>query len=129
MSVHPLSAGEFSIVRLPDEIDLGNASTVLESLFAAISRDGEHLVVDARDVRFIDSSGLNALLRARERADAMDGSFHLVSATRRVTRLLELTRLDDVLHRVDSVDDAVACLARPGPGHACRPTPAADTAD
>jgi anti-anti-sigma factor len=118
------SGGEFSVVRLPAEIDLANCSVVLASLLGTISRGSAHLVVDARDVRFIDSSGLNALVRARERTEAMDGSMHLVAASRRLRRLLEITRLDRVLHRVDAVEDAIACLASPTGAHICEPSAA-----
>ena len=115
----PATAGEFSLVRLPDEVDLGNASEVLASLFTAINRDGAHLVVDARDVQFLDSSGLNTLVRARDRAEAMNGSFHLVTEGQRLTRLLEITRLDAGLHRVDTMEAAVSCVAGPGSDHVC----------
>jgi anti-anti-sigma regulatory factor len=47
---------------------------------------------------------------------------HLVAASRRLRRLLEITRLDRVLHRVDSVEDAVACLASPTGAHVCEPS-------
>lgn len=118
----PATAGEFSLVRLPDEIDLSNSSEVLASLFTAINRGGPNLVVDARDVRFLDSSGLNALVRAKERSEAMNGTFHLVAASRRVTRLLEITRLDGLLRHVESMDAAVACVASPSEGHVCAAT-------
>lgn len=115
------TAGEFSIVRLPDEVDLSSSTLVLESLLSTINRGGPHLVVDARDVRFMDSSGLNALVRARERIEAMDGSLHVVAASRRLRRLLELTRLERALHRVDSVEIAIACLTQRADGHSCDP--------
>lgn len=116
----PMTAGEFSIVRLPQEIDLGNASEVLESMLSTLNRGNGDLVVDARDVRFMDSSGLNALVRARERADALSGSLHLVAASSRMRRLLEITRLTGLLRRVDTVEDAVACLAGRAAGQDCR---------
>ena len=116
---HPVATGEFSIVRLPDELDLEVSSEVVDRLLSTINRVGPHLVVDARDVRFMDSSGINALIRARERAEAMGGSMHLVAAGRRMRRLLEITRLEDVLHRVDTIDAALACLSNGSGTHVC----------
>ena len=115
----PVTTGEFSIVRLPDELDLAVSSEVVERLLSTINRRGPHLVVDARDVRFMDSSGLNALIRAGERAKAMGGSLHLVAAGRRMRRLLEITRLERKLHRVDTIDAALACLTAGSGGHVC----------
>jgi stage II sporulation protein AA (anti-sigma F factor antagonist) len=117
----PAATGDFSIVRLPDEIDLSVGSEVLDLLLSTINRAGPHLVVDARDVRFMDSSGLNALVRARDRAEAMGGSVHLVAAGRRLRRLLEITRLERTLHRVDTLDAALACLSDGSGGHVCDP--------
>ncbi|MDQ1628267.1 MAG: hypothetical protein QOI54_2011 [Actinomycetota bacterium] len=114
-------AGEFSVVRLPEEVDLATSSQVLGSLLSTINRGGPHLVVDARDVRFMDSAGINALVRARERIEAMQGSLHVVAASRRLRRLLEITGMERVLHRVDTVDAAIACLTDSRAGHTCDP--------
>jgi anti-anti-sigma factor len=107
------------VVALPPEVDLSNASDVLAELLSAINRGGTHLIVDAQAVRFMDSSALNALVRARQRTHAMGGSLHVVAPGRRVRRLLEISRLDRVLRRVDSVEEAVACLANPTSEHQC----------
>jgi anti-anti-sigma factor len=118
---HPVAAGEFSIVRLPDEVDVSVRTEVVDRLLSTINRAGPHLVIDARDVRFMDSSGINALVRARDRAEAMGGSVHLVAAGRRLRRLLETTRLERTMHRVDSLDAALACLTNGSGTHTCGP--------
>src|SRR3954447_9852516 len=115
----PVATGQFSIVRLPDEVDLAASSEVVDRLLSTINRLGPHLVVDARDVRFMDSSGLNALVRARERAEAMGGSLHLVAAGRRMRRLLHITRLERTLHGGDTIDAALACLTSGSGAHTC----------
>jgi anti-anti-sigma factor len=98
---------------------MSNASEVLAGLLSAINRGGIHLIVDARAVRFMDSSGLNALVRARQRSEAMNGSLHVVAPSRRLRRLMEISRLDRVLRRVDSVEEARACLGKPTGAHRC----------
>lgn len=114
-----------SVVELPSEVDLSNASDVLAHLLSAINRGGTHLIVDAQAVRFMDSSALNALIRARQRTEAMNGSLHVVAPGHRLRRLLEISRLDRVLRRVDSVEEALACLANPTGTHQCEVAPAA----
>jgi stage II sporulation protein AA (anti-sigma F factor antagonist) len=108
-----------TVVELPPEVDLSNASEVLAGLLSAINRGGTHLIVDARAVRFMDSSGLNALVRARQRTEAMSGSLHVVAPSRRLRRLLEISRLDRVLRRVDSIEEARACVANTTGAHLC----------
>ena len=107
------------VIELPPEVDLSNASEVLAGLLSAINRGGIHLIVDARAVRFMDSSGLNALVRARQRTEAMNGSLHVVAPSHRLRRLLEISRLDRVLRRVDSIEEARACLSNPTGAHQC----------
>jgi anti-anti-sigma factor len=120
MTTHDaVSTGRFNVVRLPAEVDLGNSSEVLEGLLTAVARGGSHLVVDARDVTFLDSSALNVLVRARERTEAMAGSFHLVATSRRVHRLLEMTGLVRLLRPVDTLDEAATCIAGPAGTHTC----------
>jgi anti-sigma B factor antagonist len=116
---NPLDTAGFSVVRLPAEVDLSNASDVLDGLLSTINRGGTHLIVDARAVRFMDSSALNALLRARRRTEAMNGSLHVVAPGHRLRRLLEISRLDSILRRVDSVENAVACVSSPTGQHLC----------
>lgn len=117
----PMANGEFSVVRLPHEIDLSNGDEVLNGLFSTIEAGGSHLVVDAREVCFMDCSGLNTLVSARARAESLDGSFHLITGSLRLRRLLVMTRLERVLRRVDTVEAAVACLATPSSLHVCGP--------
>ena len=120
MSVHePTATGELAVVRLPVETDMSNSSEVLDGLLSTINRGGAHLVVDARDVQFMDSSGLNTLVRARERTAAMGGSFHLVTASRQPLRLLEITRLEGLLRLVGTIEEAIACVASTSDEHVC----------
>jgi anti-anti-sigma factor len=108
-----------TIVRLPHEVDLATAGPLRDELLAALNRDGAHLVVDALDVTFMDSSGVNALVRARQRADRLDGSLHVVSATPAVTRILQITQLDRRLGLVTTLDEAFDCLRKPHTVHTC----------
>jgi anti-anti-sigma factor len=107
------------LVALRGEIDLAVAGAVRDQLMAAANRSNAQLVVDARPVTFLDSSGINALVRARDRATALGGSFHLVAQQRVVLRVLELMQLERALHLVPDVDSALACPAHGEVPHTC----------
>src|SRR4051794_33016185 len=106
---------------MPTEVDMANAPTLRDELLAALDREGVHLVVDALDVTFMDSSGVNALVRARERAGLLDGSLHVVSDSPAVTRILQITQLDRRLGLVATVGEALDCVASPQTIHTCDP--------
>lgn len=115
----PVRPSPATVVPLPAEIDLGNASEIRDTLLSTLNREGPHLVVDARAVAFIDSSGVNALVRARDRAELLGGSLHVVSEARCVLRLLQVTQLAGVLHLVPTLQQALDCVARPELMHTC----------
>lgn len=108
-----------SIVRLPEEVDLECAQEVRDLLLSTINRGGVHLVVDATTVSFIDSTGVNALIRARERAELLGGSLHVVSDASCVRRVLEVTQLTRVLHLVSSMEQAIDCISDAQHMHQC----------
>ena len=108
-----------AVVPLPDQVDLQTAPAVRDELMVALSRF-PHVVVDATSVTFMDSTGINALVRAKERADRLDGSLHVVATGRPVLRVLTVTQLTRVLGVVSSTDEALRCLSTPGTGHSCQ---------
>jgi stage II sporulation protein AA (anti-sigma F factor antagonist) len=110
-----------ALVRMPTEVDMANAPALRDELLAALDHDGVHLVVDALDVTFMDSSGVNALVRARERAAALGGSLHVVAGSPGVRRVLEITGLDERLGLVGSLEGAFACASDPATMHTCCP--------
>lgn len=107
------------VVTLPAEVDLGCAAELRDRLLATLNRGGVHLVVDASRVTFIDSSGVNALVRARERAERLGGSIHVVTTSRPVLRVLAVTQLDRVLAVVPTIETAQRCAAHPETIHTC----------
>ena len=93
-------AGERVVVRPAGDLDLGTSKRFEDALGLAV--DGHRqLIVDLRGVRFLDSEGLNALLRASHRAAERGIAFRLVRGPRRVDRIFDLT---DTRSRLDFVD-------------------------
>jgi len=59
-------------------------------------------------------------VRAKERADRLDGTLHVVATGRAVVRVLALTQLTRVLGVVPDPETARSCVADPVPGHTCQ---------
>jgi anti-anti-sigma factor len=100
---HETRAGLF-VVRPTGEIDILSAP----QLQAAIASDeGRHpVVLDLRDVSFVDSTGLTIVFRCVEAARDGGPAFCAVKPVAEVLRTFELTGLVDLVHWVDSVDEA-----------------------
>lgn len=65
-------------------------------ILIANSSDEGHLVVDLENVNFADSSGLSALLMAHRLYRDSDRSLVLCNLTERISKLLEISQLEDV---------------------------------
>lgn len=84
--------GDTVTIALASELDLSTSDEVEEQLIAHGSAEGvTHLVVDLAGVTFMDSAGINALLKVRRWADANERSVRVTGATGLVHEVLELT--------------------------------------
>lgn len=116
---HPGGNDQVSVVTLPDEVDLVTIGQVRDRLLSSVNRGGIHLVVDASGTVFMDSTGVNTLVRVRERTVRLGGSLHVVTRSRAVLRVLAITQLDRVLAVVPSLDEALRCASHPETIHTC----------
>jgi anti-sigma B factor antagonist len=84
--------GETVILSLRGELDLTSAPSFERELRATEDEPANRLVLDLCGLEFMDSTGLRALLLARERAQAQDRALMLRRGSRQVQRVLELTK-------------------------------------
>ena len=101
------------------ELDVAAVPDLEEALEAAIRDSVGAFVVDLTDVAFIDSSGLQALLRARALLGREDRALVLVCPHGPVRRVFELAGVSDVFLLYATAEAALAELTpRPGPAPA-----------
>jgi anti-anti-sigma factor len=87
------------------EIDMATAPDFAESLVDAIRARPVTVVVDMSNVTFIDSSGLNALVRAKHSADSAGVALTLRSPNGLIRKSITLSGLDELLHTTDEDAD------------------------
>lgn len=85
------------VVTASGDLDLASAEGFVGEVTTLV---GEAAVVrlDLRDVTFMDSTGLGALIKVRNRMADRGGSVVLVSASAAVERVLALTGMSDVFN-------------------------------
>jgi anti-sigma B factor antagonist len=81
-------------VRLSGEIDVANATALTDAL-EAVSEPGRRLVLDMAGVSFIDSSGINVLLRAVSWSGDRHGGLTIADASVNVRKILEILGLTE----------------------------------
>lgn len=108
--------GGVPVVTAPEEIDVTNVPG-LRAALAVAGHGNVTVVVDMSRTQFCDSSGLNVLVRAHQKARDEGGEVLLVVSASAVLRILALTGADRVIPNFPSLDEAL----RPAPALAIHP--------
>ena len=90
------SKGMVVIKVKEDRLDAHNANDLKSELLHSFDEGKKDILIDLQEVRFIDSSGLGALVSGFKNAITHQGSLKLSSLQPQVRSMFELTRL----HRV-----------------------------
>ena len=99
------------MVVVEGDVDLGTAPDFETELARAVEdSNASGLVIDLSGVTFIDSTGLNALVRAFERQRLAGEGLALVSSDSRVAMILEVSRLDRMLKRFTTREQALEAV-------------------
>jgi anti-sigma B factor antagonist len=90
-----------ALIAFAGELDLGTVPQLEAELEAAESSSAGAVVLDLRDLTFMDSSGLRVILLAAERARGNGRRFALVRGPDAVNRVFEVTGTDAHLEIVE----------------------------
>jgi anti-anti-sigma factor len=85
--------GDRTTVRYGGELDLTNEGLAKAELEIALDRGGRELVLDLRDLTFLDARGVHVLLEALSACEALQRQLHVIPAPLRVQRILGLCGL------------------------------------
>ena len=91
-----------TVIVLSGELDLSTASSVEAELASAERERPPLMVLDLRELQFMDSTGLRLLLAADGRARRQDRRLVLVQGPENVQRVFRIALLDG---RLDFVSD------------------------
>jgi anti-sigma B factor antagonist len=110
MQIEVANEGGATIVRpAGDRLDIEVAADFRTTLLSLIEQGNRHLVIDLKEVTFIDSSGLGALVSALKTLKRTSGSgdVRLARVQPPVISLLEIIRLNRVFINYPSVEQAI----------------------
>src|SRR3954454_18359798 len=93
-------------VLLTGELDIANAANVESRLIEIERREPERLVLDLRQINFIDSTGLSMIINADGRARKAGRRLTIVSGEGVPRRILRTVGLEDRLDVVVELADA-----------------------
>jgi len=100
-----------TIIELDGNVMGGPDATELNDyLHKLITEDKIRVVVDLKDVNFINSSGLGMLIGGLTTLRHSGGEMKLARASKKVENLLEMTKLQKVFDLHKNVNEAVAAF-------------------
>jgi len=98
---------KFTILTLNEENLNSVIAPEIKSEFISLQSNGtENLIMDFSEVKYVDSSGLSAILTA-ERIFKEKGTFVMVGVkSDSVKKLISISRLDNILNIVPTIEEA-----------------------
>lgn len=101
-----------TVLAVQGELDLASSSTLEEEL-TRLPEDTGLVILDLRELEFMDSTGLSVLVKAHQRAEERGHRFTLVRGRPQVQRLLTLTGVAGRIEMADSPEELISGAATP----------------
>ena len=111
MRIEDRVEGEVLVLEVRDKrVDARNAPDLKEKIAGFVSKGHEWIVLDLKDVEFVDSSGLGAIVSGLKLL-GHKGDLVISGARDNVVALFKLTRMDKVFRLFPSAAEARQALA------------------
>lgn len=108
MNIKTEANGKVMVVMVREErLDAHNSEELKVEINRLFESGTKDLLVDLKEVRFIDSSGLGVLVSGFKNAATHQGSIKLCSLQTQVKSMFELTRLHRVFDIYQTIDEAL----------------------
>lgn len=99
--------GAQTVVEVAGEIDVATADALRERLSTLVDGQRVDLVVDLRQVTFMDSTGLGLLVGTLKRVRTAGGRLQLVIDSERLLMVFRITALEQVFTIRAALEDAL----------------------
>jgi len=99
--------GNVAVVLVPvDELDASNAGELKRDITPILEANPQ-LVIDLSRLRFVDSSGLGAMLSCLRQVSARSGDLKLCGMSKQVRATFELVRMNRIFDIFSTREEAV----------------------
>ena len=115
LEIEELDAGAV-VIAVRGELDLAHAYTFDEELRHVEEARPNVVVLDLRELSFLDSCGLARLLAARRRSRRLGHRLVLVRGPRAIQRLFALAAVDEAFELVNDIPQALTATSGLPPG-------------
>ncbi|MDX3800346.1 STAS domain-containing protein [Streptomyces sp. AK04-3B] len=103
---------DVALVTVEGHLDLDTATEFQAHLANQLHHGRRHFLIDLSGVPFMDSSGMNIILRVYQEARNLPGSVHVIDPRPAVRRVLELTGVSITVPISEKADEALELIDR-----------------
>ncbi|MEV8593633.1 STAS domain-containing protein [Streptomyces sp. NPDC052012] len=108
-----LPRDDVALLKVQGYLDIDTATEFQHHLANQLHHGRRHFLLDLSAVPFMDSSGMNIILRVYQEARELPGSVHIISPTAAVRRILDLTGVSITVPVSESLEEALQRVDRP----------------
>ena len=90
-----------------EKLDSNVAPNLKSELLTLHAEGNKNIILDLKDVKYTDSSGLSALLVGNRIVQEDGGMFVLTSLSDHTSKLIKISQLDSVLNILPTIEEAV----------------------
>lgn len=95
------------VIALSGEIDMYTSPTLREELMGLINKRVTPLLVDLKEVSYIDSSGIATFVEGLKRMMSYGGRLKLIGLLEGVKEIFSFSKLDKVFEIYGNLEDAI----------------------
>jgi len=96
------------VIDCPEKLDLNQSEDLKKILSEEIDKKKYRFIINLTHTRYVDSSGLGAIVSHIAKSRSSGGDIRLVLTARLILDLLEITNLNKILKIYEDVDAAIA---------------------
>ncbi len=111
MDVKRRDIGRTAVYELTGEMDLYTSQEVRELIREALSDGLKRIVLDCKDLEYIDSSGIGVLISLFTTLRKKGGKLSLCSLNNHVESVINFTKLNGFLHITSTLEEALADIS------------------
>ena len=105
MDIEFKDIAEHRVIEVTGEVDLYNVSELKKALFSITDGAVNSVIVDMKNVNYMDSSVIGALVAGQKKMKAHNGKFGLMNIAEDVLNILRLATLDKFFTIYEDEDD------------------------
>ena len=99
--------GDIQVLRVSSLLSELDNRVIMKSVDEKIKAGFADFIVDLSDIQYMNSIGVNFLIRLKQRSEELGGAVAVVNASGKVKQLLDITKLRPMFYLTDSLTDAV----------------------